>query len=136
MASVFVIKGKMEMPMEWYSREMGSEFNWEFDNIMQSHHIGDVYIKECEDSVSFEDLSENEFFGWETASWLALAGGKELIYGYYSQDSCSAEFVHIRNGECIRDYRVYDFEVDTEEGTSPEFDGWTDVAQYVDEKLL
>lgn len=138
MASVFVIKGKVDMPMEWYSREMGNDSPWEFNDILKMHHIGDVYFKESEDCVSFEDFSENEFFGWDTSSWIALAGDKELIYGYYSDDSGSAEFVHIRNGECIRDYRVYDFdaEIDTDEGVSPEFDSWTDVADYVDRKLL
>lgn len=142
MASVFVIKGKMDTPMEWYSREMGNDSPWEFDDILKMYHIsgsfGDVYLKEREDSVSFEDMSENEFFGWETSSWIALAGDKELIYGYYSDDSCSAEFVHIRNGECIRDYRVYDFdgEIDTDEGDSPKFDSWIDVAEYVDKKML
>lgn len=142
MASVFVIKGKVDMPMEWYSREMGIDSPWEFDDILKMYRnlgrFGYVYLKESEDSVSFEDMSENEFFGWETSSWIALAGDKELIYGYYSDDSCSAEFVHIRNGECIRDYRVYDFdgEIDTDESVSPEFDSWIDVAEYVDEKLL
>lgn len=136
MASIFAIKGKMEKPMEWYSRESGSSSDWEYDDILKMHHIGDVYIKECEDSVSFEDMSENEFFGWDTSSWLALAGNKELIYGYFSEDSGSAEFVHIRDGECVRDYRIYDFEVDTDEGASPEFDGWTDVARYVEEEML
>lgn len=41
MASVFVVKGKLENPMEWYS--------------------------------TIEDLSEQEFFGWETSDWIALA---------------------------------------------------------------
>lgn len=136
MASVFVIKGKMDTPMEWYSREMRCDSDWEFDDVLKNYHIGDVYFSENKDRVSFEDMSENEFFGWETSSWIALAGDKELIYGYYSEDSGSAEFIHIKNGECIRDYRAYDFEVDTDEGTSPKFDNWTDVAKYIDEKLL
>lgn len=136
MPSVFVIKGKVDMPMEWYSREMRIDSTWEFNDILKMYHIGEIYFKESEDSVSFEDFSENEFSGWDTSSWIALAGDKELIYGYYSDDNGSAEFVHIRNGECIRDYRVYDVEIDTDEGVSPKFDSWTDVADYVDRKLL
>ena len=49
MASVFVVKGKLENPMEWYS--------------------------------TIEDLSEQEFFGWETSDWIALADSNELVYG-------------------------------------------------------
>lgn len=93
-------------------------------------------MEEREDRVSFEDMSENEFFGWDTSSWITLAGDKELIYGYYSEDNCSAEFVHIRDGACVRDYRIYESEVDTDEGADPSFDGWTDVAEYVDKNLL
>lgn len=136
MASVFVVKGKIEKPMEWYSRVMDCDSNWEFDDKLNSYHLGNVYMEECSDSVSFEDMSEDEFFGWETSSWIELADGKELIYGYYSDDNGNAEFVHIKNGKCIRDYREYDFEVDTDEGNNPEFDDWTDVASYVDENLL
>ncbi|MDE7224987.1 MAG: hypothetical protein K2O34_14565 [Acetatifactor sp.] len=136
MASVFVVKGKIDTPREWYARETGCDSEWEYDELLKAYHTGEVYIKEEDDSVSFEDMSENEFFGWGTSSWITLAGDNELIYGYYSEDSCSAEFVHIRDGECIRDYRVYESEVDTDEGAAPPFDGWTDVAEYVDKNLL
>lgn len=136
MASVFVIKGKVEEPMEWYARVMKCDSKWEFDGILESYHIGDVYIKEESDRISFEDMSEEEFFGWEASSWIALADGRELIYGYYSDGNGNAEFVHIKNGKCIREYRVYDFEVDTDEGSTPRFDNWTDVAKYVDKEML
>lgn len=136
MASIFVVKGKIETPMEWYARVMKYDSKWEFDGILGFYHLGEVYIKEDSDRVSFEDMSENEFFGWDTSSWIALADGKELMYGYYSDDSGSAEFIHIKNGECIREYRVYDFEVDIDMGSTPGFDNWTDVAKYVDENLL
>ena len=86
----------------------------------------------CNDS----ERSENEFFGWETSAWIALADGKELIYGYYNDEGSNAEFIHIKNGTCIREYREYDFEVDTNEGSTPAFDAWTDVAEYVDQNLL
>lgn len=136
MASIFVVKEKIEAPMEWYARIMKCDLKWEFDDILKSYHLGEVYIKEAYDRVSFEDMSEDEFFGWETSSWIALADGKELIYGYYSEDNGNAEFIHIKNGKCIREYREYDFEVDTDEGSTPEFDNWTDVAKYVDKNLM
>lgn len=136
MASIFVVKGKIETPKEWYSKAMNCDLNWEFDDILQSYHIGNVYMKEYSDRVSFEDMSENEFFGWETSSWIALANGKELIYGYYSDDDCNAEFIHVKNGKCIREYREYDFEVDTDEGNTPKFDDGVDVATYIDKNLL
>ncbi|MDO4315785.1 MAG: hypothetical protein Q4C45_08400 [Oscillospiraceae bacterium] len=136
MASVFWIKGKIDSPMEWYANKMGCESAWEFDDILKSYHLGEIYIKECNGSISFEDTSENEFFAWQTSSWIAISDGQELVYGYYNGDAGNAEFVHIKNGTCIRDYRVYDFELDTDEGVSPEFHDWVDVAKYVDKELL
>lgn len=136
MASIFVVKEKTEKPMQWYCKAMKCDSEWEFDDILKSYHLGDVYIKEGSDSVSFEEMSENEFFGWETFSWIDLADGRELIYGYYSDDNGNAEFIHIKDGKCIREYRMYDFELDTDEGSTPEFNSWTDVAKYVDEHLL
>lgn len=138
MASIFLIKEKLENPMKWFAESMELSSEWEFDDITKLHHLGDIYLRENHDSVSFEDTSESTFFGWETAEWIALAGGKELIYGYYSDDSGSAEFLHIKNGKCIREFRIYDFEneADTDIGESPEFQDWADVAEYVDGNLL
>lgn len=136
MASIFLVKEKIETPMDWYSRAMKCSSEWAFDDTLKLYHLGDVYIEECNDGVSFEDMSENAFFGWETSAWIALADGKEIIYGYYGDGSGNAEFVHIKDGKCIRDYRVYDFEVDTDDGISPAFNGWMDVAEYVDKNLL
>lgn len=62
--------------------------------------------------------------------------GQELVYGYYDDGAGNAEFVHIKDGKCIRDYRIYDFELDTDKGVSPEFHDWVDVAEYVDKELL
>lgn len=83
---------------------------------VKMYHLGNVYMKGYENHISFEDLSEKDFLGWETSLWIALAEEKELIYGHYSEDSGDAEFIHIKNGKCVREYRVYDFEVDTDEG--------------------
>ena len=98
MPSIFVLKEKITSPMEWYSRMMKKTAEWEFDNLLETYHLGSVYLFESSNGVSFDDMSEEEFFGWKVSSWIALADGKELIYGYYNEDSGNAEFVHIKNG--------------------------------------
>lgn len=135
MASIFVVKEKIEKPMEWYSTMMRCDSQWEFDDKLQAYHLGPVYMNQRDNTVTFEDMSENEFFGWETSSWIALADGKELIYGYYG-DSGNAEFVHMKDGVCIRNYRMYGFKLDADEGNSPEFEDWADVAGFIDGNLL
>ena len=136
MPSIFIIKDKMKNPKEWYDKVMGNQQEWEYDENINQSRAGNVYLVEREDSVAFEDVSDMEFYGWGTESWVKLAAGKELIYGYYSEDMLEAEFVHIKDGKCIRDYRVYDSEVDTDEGDEPEFESWVDVASYVDRHML
>ena len=118
MASVFVVKGQIENPMEWYSKKMKCDSNWVFDEQLNTYHLGPVYIKQCGNTISFEDMSENEFFEWETSAWITLADNKELVCGFYSDDD-NAEFIHIKDGSCIRDYRMYDFTLDTDEGGYP-----------------
>lgn len=136
MASVLLIKGKTENPKKWYQDVMKCGAQWEYDDILESYHIGNVYITEHDDCVVFEDMSEEEFFAWETSSWLNAAGDKELIYGYYGDDNGCAEFVHIKSGKCIRDYREYDFEIDTNEGDVPRFSSLPDAAKYIDDILM
>ena len=58
-----------------------------------------------------------------------------MIYGYYNENG-SAEFVHIKDGMCVRDYRMYDFELDTDEGDTPKFEDWADVCDFIEEHLL
>ena len=136
MASVFIIKEKINNSKEWYDKVMQNDEKWEYDDILESYHTGNVYLTEKENSTSFEDMSEEVFFGWETSSWIEAADNKELIYGFYNEDNCCAEFVHIKDGKCIRDYREYDNEIDTNEGNIPEFNNWIEVAGYVDEEML
>lgn len=136
MASVFIIKEKIVNPKEWYDKVMENNENWEYDEILQSNHTGNVYLTEEENQILFEDMSEEVFFGWETSEWIKVADNKELIYGYYDDDNCCAEFVHIKNGKCIREYREYDDGIDTDEGNVPKFMSWIDVASYVDEEML
>ena len=135
MASVFVVKAKIKNPMEWYSKKMKCDSDWEVDEQLKSYHLGPVYMKQHDDTTSFEDLSESEFFGWETSAWIELADSKELIYGSYDEIG-NAEFIHIKNDVCVREYRMYDFELDTDEGDTPEFDGWADVWEFIDDNLL
>ena len=136
MASILIIKEKIKNPKEWYDKVMQNSTEWEYDEILESYHVGNVYLSEKENSVSFDDMSEEVFFGWETSAWIEVADKKELLYGYYDECNCCAEFVHIKNGRCIRDYREYDDGIITNKGNTPEFNSWVDVASYVDEKML
>ena len=100
------------------------------------YHVGHIYMKKTDEGVLFDDFAEDFFFGAETSFWIELAEGMELIYGHYDDNRGDAEFIHIKNGICLREYRMYDFEVDTDEGDIPEFESWVDVSSYVDENLL
>lgn len=73
----------------------------------------------------------------DVSSWLDLAGQEELIYAYYDED-LNAEFVHIKDGVCVRAYLEYEGEVDTDEGEDPEtaISKWSDVAGYMDEHMV
>ena len=59
-----------------------------------------------------------DFFGLQTAEWLDLAAGDELIYA--CREERSTEFLHIRGGVCLREYRKYDGEVHDDRGTDPD----------------
>ena len=137
MPSIFIVKEKIENPKEWYDRVMNNQSGWEFDNILKKYHTQNVYLLERVDETAFEDMSEEEFFGWDVQSWITVADGKELIYGYYNDSMREAEFIHIKDGECIREYTVYDGETDADEGeNSIGFESWIDVASYVDSHML
>lgn len=136
MASVMIIKGLTQEPMEWYSDRMQAEEEWQKDEISGQWHLGGVYLTQQPDGARFEDQEEIEFFGWETAEWLQLAGEQELIYGSFDEDGGNAEYVHIQNGRCVREYRMTEFELDTDEGELPRFEDLEDVADLVDDLLF
>lgn len=126
MSSVFRIeKSNIENPQEWYKDKWKCEL--ELDQ-----------FSETEEYYVFEDINEELFMFTETENWIKIAGANHLIFGYYSEDSLSAEFVEIVNGKCIREYReYYDEEEDNVDiGDEPAFESWIDVASYVDSKLL
>lgn len=83
-----------------------------------------------------EDFSGTQLFGWNISSWEKLARNNELIYAYYDED-LNAEFIHIKDGVCLRVYQEYDGELDTDEGEDPEISisGWSDVANYIDNHM-
>ena len=83
-----------------------------------------------------EDFSGTMLFGWEVSSWVELAGDDELVYAYYDED-LNAEFIHVKDGVCLRAYQKYGDEVDTDEGEDPEtsVSGWSDVANYIDRHM-
>lgn len=94
----------------------------------------DIEFSTREDWTLAQDFSGTQLFGWEVSSWVELAGNDELIYAYYDENM-NAEFVHIKNGICLRVYQEYDGEVDTDEGDDPEISisEWSDVADYIDD---
>lgn len=135
MPSIFITK-IMKEPKEWYDTEVGNDIAWEYDKILDSYHAGYIYMSVRDDSVAFQDMSELMFMGWDRSAWIELADGNELRYGYYNEDNLEAEFVHIKDGKCVRDYREYDGEVESDEGTLPVFTDWVDVSMFIDENLL
>ena len=64
----------------------------------------DIEFSTREDWTSAQDFSGTQLFGWEVSSWVELAGNDELIYAYYDENM-NAEFVHIKNGICLRVYQ-------------------------------
>lgn len=96
----------------------------------------DIEFSTREDWTLAQDFSGTQLFGWEVSSWVELAGNDELIYAYYDENM-NAEFVHIKNGICLRIYQEYDGEVDTDEGDDPEISisEWSDVADYIDDHM-
>ena len=137
MASIFIVKEKMENAKEWYDSVMNNKGVWKYDDTLKAYYTQSVYLLERTDETAFEDMSEEEFFGWGTESWITIADEKELLYGYYNDSMMTAEFIQIKDGKCIREYRVYDGELDTDKGEDViGFESWVDVASYVDKHML
>ena len=78
MPSIFIVKEKIENPKEWYDSVMSNQSEWEYDDILKTYHIQSVYLLERADETAFEDMSEEEFFGWDPQSWITLAGEKRV----------------------------------------------------------
>lgn len=138
MACVLLVnKEKIKEPKNWFSNVMKLDDEWEKDEYLSGYTIGSIYLSELEDFYRFEDMENERFVYWETEEWLALAGDNEIIYGYYSEDSLAAEFIHIKASECIREYREYfeDEDDNVDEGALPVFHSWVDVAFYVDKEM-
>lgn len=120
-----------------YLNLMSSKEEYEWDDIQESLHIGEVYVSEKDGYILFEDMNGEAFFGWKTSSWLAFAGKDELVYAYYDEDG-NAEIVCVKDGLCIRDFRIYDFEIDTDESQinfEYSITDCSDVASFFDENL-
>ncbi len=133
----FKIKTTLDDAKIRYLNLMSLEEEYKWDEVQKSLHIGEVYVSDKDGYILFEDMKGEAFFGWETSTWLAFAGEDELIYAYYDEDG-NAEIVCVKDGFCIRDFRIYDFEIDTDESqTDFEYPitDWSDVASFLDEKL-
>lgn len=96
----------------------------------------DMEFERRGDWTLIEDYSGTQLFGWGTSAWVELAGQNELIYAYYDEDM-NAEFVHVKDGVCLRAFMQYDDEVATDEGQDPDsaIAEWSDVADYIDEHM-
>ena len=66
------------------------------------------------------------------------AAMKTVEARFSEYEDMNAGFVHIRDGVCLRAYRQYEGEVDTNKGEDPEtsISGWSDVADYIDEHMV
>lgn len=138
MACVLLVsKEKINDPKKWFSNILKSDSEWEKDEYLEEYKNGNIYLSSSDEFYRFEDRANDCFSYWETKKWLDLAEDNEIIYGYYSEDDLSAEFVHIKDSKCIREYRKYsDDESDNvDEGTLPAFASWVDVAAYVDKEM-
>nr|MBP3599088.1 hypothetical protein [Eubacterium sp.] len=136
MACVLLVsKEKVKDPKKWFSAEMDIDYQWEKD--LGGYQSGSIHFSGIEGFYRFEDFQNDYFTYWGMDSWFSVAGDNEIIYGFYSEDNLSAEYVHIKNGECIREYRSYfDWpEENVDEGDSPEFDDWVAVSMYVDREM-
>lgn len=103
----------------------------------QFQEYGDMEFTEHGEWTLVEDFSGTQLFGWEISAWTELARDDELIYAYYDENM-SAEFIHIKDGVCLRAYQEYDGELDTDEGEDPEISisEWSDVADYIDDHMV
>ena len=83
-----------------------------------------------------EDDNYVQFVGWEVSSWIEFAEDLELIFAYYDEDM-SAEFIHIKNGICIRAYQKYEGELDINEGNDLDISisDVNDIADYIDNNM-
>lgn len=133
----FKIKTTLDDAKKRYLYLMSTKDEFEWDDIQKCLHIGEVYISEKNGYILFEDMNGEAFFGWKTSSWLDFAWKNELVYAYYAEDG-NAEIVSIKDGFCIRDFRIYDFEIDTDEGQETfeySISDCNDVASFLDENL-
>ena len=140
MACVLLVsKEKIKDPKYWFSTAFEIEGEWKEEEYQEGFKNDSIYFSESEDGnfYRFEDMQESYFIYLKTKAWLDIAGEHEIIYGFYSDDDLSAEFIHIKNSKCIREYREYcdNEDCNVDEGALPEFDSWVDVAEYVDEKM-
>ena len=138
MSVLLVEKTNISDPMKWFRDTMGFQGEWQKHPHLEGYtikeHDSEFYYCDTGDYYRFEDFSNFYFEFQETEEWLNIAQGRELFNGYFSDDDLAAEFIHIKNGECIREFREYsdDEEDNVDLGTSPKFDSWVDVASYVD----
>ncbi|WP_072985901.1 hypothetical protein [Clostridium cavendishii] len=133
----FKIRTTIDDAKERYLKLMSPKEEYEWDDIQKSFHIGEVYISQKDGYILFEDMNGEAFFGWETSLWIDFAGKDEVVYAYYDEDG-NAEVVYIKDEICIRDFRIYEFEIDTDEckiNFQYHISNYNDVASFLDENL-
>lgn len=141
MSVLLIEKKNIAEPMAWFREAAQIAGNWQKDPLLNGYNLvshGDTFYycaaDDTETFFRFEDFSNNYFEFVDTAEMIDIAKGRELIFGYFSDDTCSAEFLHIKGGKCIREFREYsDYPQDNVDlGCEPAFSSWADVASYVE----
>ena len=138
MSIILVEKKNIADPMKWFQDTMGFEGEWEKDPYLKGYNLviqnDTFYYCDTEDYYRFDDRSNYNYVYWDTEAWLDFAQDREVIYGHFSDDELSAEFLHIKDGKCIREFREYfdDEDSNVDIGTLPKFNSWVDVASYVE----
>jgi len=136
--SYIKLKTTLENAKKTYIKTFGSnELKFEFSDEQKTLKIcnSEIYIFKEDEYIIFNDFEGDGWFGLETTVWLELAENDELIYAHYDESMQTAEFVRILNGKCVREYTVYDGEIDLDNSDNCnefEFGYWGDVASYVD----
>ncbi len=99
--------------------------------------IDEIEFNEDDSFTSIIDNSGTDiFFGLDINAWYDSLQDNILYYAHYDEDNGNVEYVHIEKKEIVRDYRMYDFNLDTNEGSNPSFDDFSDALSYIDDHFL
>lgn len=133
MSSLSVVKISLDMEesKEWLTNFLSLQ------SLDELECIDEIDFKEDDSFTSITDNSGTDiFFGLEINAWYDSLKDGILYYANYDEDNGNVEYIHIEKKEIVRDYRMYDFNVDTNEGSNPSFDDFSDALAYIDDHFL